>query len=130
MFFDLALIKEEVSLIVNSKEQIFTEKLKSLLRFGIRSTRYKDIFDFYYLIKYTKLDKKKLIKCFEFIIYNDFSMKETNIDEILKRLRYITSNNGYLKLLEKSNNNWLGLEINKVIEVVLKYLEGLALVTS
>ena len=128
LFFDLALIDEEVCLLVNSKEQIFTEKLKSLLKFGIRSTRYKDIFDFYYLIKNTKLNKKKLIKCFDFLIYNDYSMKENNLNDILKRLKYITSNKGYIKLLEQSNNNWLGIEIDKVIVVVLEYLESLELV--
>ena len=34
-----------VVLLVNPKEQIFVEKLKSLLRFGIVSTRYKDVYD-------------------------------------------------------------------------------------
>ena len=86
------------------------------------------IFDFYYLIKNTKLNKKKLIKCFDFLIYNDYSMKENNLNDILKRLKYITSNKGYIKLLEQSNNNWLGIEIDKVIVVVLEYLESLELV--
>lgn len=60
-YFNLSIISEEVSLLINSSEQIFTEKLKSLLKLGINSTRYKDIFDFYYLIRYNKLDKNKLI---------------------------------------------------------------------
>ena len=34
-----------VQLLVNNKEQIFVEKLKSLLRFGSASTRFKDVFD-------------------------------------------------------------------------------------
>ena len=34
---------------INSKEQMFTEKLRSLLKFGPNSTRYKDIFDMVYL---------------------------------------------------------------------------------
>ena len=33
------------------------EKLKSLLKFGITSTRFKDIFDFYYLINNEVLNK-------------------------------------------------------------------------
>ncbi len=33
------------------------EKLKSLLKFGIRTTRYKDIFDIYYLINNTNINK-------------------------------------------------------------------------
>ena len=51
--FVLEAINESVTLIINSKEQIICEKLKSLLRFGIRTTRYKDIFDIYYLINNT-----------------------------------------------------------------------------
>ena len=31
--------------LINSKEQMFTEKLRSILKFGPLSTRYKDIFD-------------------------------------------------------------------------------------
>lgn len=41
--FDVCLDDVGASLLINSKEQIFTEKLKSLLRFGPLSTRYKDI---------------------------------------------------------------------------------------
>ena len=42
--FDVCLDDEGVCLLINSKEQIFAEKLRSLLRFGSLSTRYKDIF--------------------------------------------------------------------------------------
>lgn len=45
----------------------------------IRSTRYKDLFDFYYLIKYSNLDKNKLLNCIDLIIFKDESMKEKNI---------------------------------------------------
>ena len=36
------------------------KKLKSLLKFGITSTRFKDIFDFYYLINNEILVKDKI----------------------------------------------------------------------
>lgn len=44
--------------------------LKDLL-----STRYKDIFDFYYLINNTNIDKEKFNKYIAEIIYNDESVK-------------------------------------------------------
>lgn len=44
--FDVCMDDEGASLLINSCEQIFAEKLRSLLRFGPLSTRYKDIFDF------------------------------------------------------------------------------------
>lgn len=48
--FDFSIINLGANILINSPEQIFTEKIKSFLKFNIRSTRYKDIFDFYYLI--------------------------------------------------------------------------------
>ena len=62
--FDLSNLNDSVSLLVNSKEQIFTEKLKSLFKYGFTSSRYKDIFDFYYLINMTSLSKDRLLKYF------------------------------------------------------------------
>ena len=59
-------------------QEIFTEKLKSLLKFGFVSTRYKDIFDFYYLINNESLSKDKLLKCFDTFIFSDETMKENN----------------------------------------------------
>ena len=47
--FDIANDEDGASLLINSPEQMFTEKLRSLLKFGRFSTRYKDIFDMYYL---------------------------------------------------------------------------------
>ena len=38
---------EGVNLLVNSNEQMLVEKLRSLLKFGALSTRYKDFFDIY-----------------------------------------------------------------------------------
>ena len=48
MFFDLHIIDNKVALLANSREQIFIEKLISLLKFRIASTRYKDVFDLYF----------------------------------------------------------------------------------
>lgn len=41
--FDFSIINLGANLLINSPEQIFTEKMKSLLKFNIRSTRYKDL---------------------------------------------------------------------------------------
>ena len=66
--FDLSIINKNANLLINSKEQIFVEKIKSLLKLGFRSTRYKDLFDFYYLISKTELDKEKLMNCFNILM--------------------------------------------------------------
>lgn len=43
--FDIAFDDEGASLLINSREQMVAEKLRSLLKFGRFSTRFKDIFD-------------------------------------------------------------------------------------
>lgn len=45
--FDIAFDNEGASLLINTREQMFAEKLRSLLKFGTFSTRYKDIYDMY-----------------------------------------------------------------------------------
>ena len=46
--FDIAFDDEGASLLINTKEQMIAEKLRSLLKFGRFSTRYKDIYDIFY----------------------------------------------------------------------------------
>lgn len=123
--FDLDILKESVSLLINSKEQIFTEKLKSLLKFGITSTRYKDVFDFYYLINSEKLDKNKLLKYIDILIFEDSSMKENDFGSIITRIRLIFKNRRYKSMLNQANNNWLNLPIEIVINNILEFLSSL-----
>ena len=109
----------------NSKEQIIVEKLKSLLKFGITSTRFKDIFDFYYLINNEKLDKDKLIKYIDILIFKDENMREYTIEDISKRLSSILNNSRFKSRIGTANNNWLEIPIEEVIENILDYFDGL-----
>lgn len=124
--FDLNLINKKVNLLINSKEQIFTEKLKSLLKMGIRSTRYKDLFDFYYLINNVGLDKEKLIKTIEILIFNDNTMRENSFLDIYNRLSNVLKSRRYLNNLNNPVVNWLDVPINDAIDSVLDYLEELS----
>ena len=126
--FDLGIIGESVSLLINSKEQIFVEKLKSLLKFGITSTRYKDIFDFYYLINSEKLDKDKLLNYIDILIFKDLIMKENSFESIVTRMEIIFKNRRYKSMLSEANNNWLNLSVEVVINNILEFLSSLELV--
>lgn len=123
--FDLDVINENVSLLINSCEQIFVEKLKSLLKLGVRSTRYKDIFDFYYLINNKKIDNNKILKYIDILIFKDDLMKEQTIDDITNRITYVLNNRRYKNMLSVADNNWLEIPTDKVIKRVLKYFERL-----
>ena len=113
---------KSIKLYINSFEQIFTEKLKSLLKLGIRSTRYKDLFDFYYLINYSSLDKQKLLDYFDILIFSDITMKENKLDDIIKRLDSIFSEEEYRNNLTNPKVNWLEIPVDHVIKNILEYL--------
>lgn len=121
--FDIAASNEGASLLINSKEQMFTEKLKSLLRFGYLSTRFKDIYDIYYLSD--KLDKSELINCFNILIFQDKQMKEHSIDDIINRVESTINNNIYRNNLSTSNKNWLEIDDEIVLKGIVNYLKSL-----
>ena len=123
--FDLSIIKKNANLLINSKEQIFVEKIKSLLKLGFRSTRYKDLFDFYYLINKTELDKEKLMNCFNILIFKDETMRENNIEDVVNRLQMTFNSNAYRNHLSNPKNNWLDITVDDAIMSVLKYIKSL-----
>lgn len=122
----LVTIEDDVgaSLLINSKEQIFTEKLKSLLRFGPLSTRYKDIFDLCYLSDHVKSDK--LMKCIDTYVFSDSSMRENDMAAILKRIERTFSDKLYRKNIERSVRlNWLGIKVDEDFSKITSFLETL-----
>ena len=123
--FDLSIINKDANLLINSKEQIFVEKIKSLLKLGFRSTRYKDLFDFYYLINKTELDKEKLMNCFNILIFKDETMRENNIKDVVNRLQMTFNSNAYRNHLSNPKNNWLDITVDDAIMSVLKYIKSL-----
>lgn len=123
--FDLSIINQNANLLINSKEQIFVEKIKSLLKLGFRSTRYKDLFDFYYLINKTELDKEKLMNCFNILIFKDETMRESNIEDVVNRLQMTFNSNAYRNHLSNPKNNWLDITVDDAIMSVLKYIKSL-----
>lgn len=123
--FDLSILNKSVSLLINSSEQIVCEKLKSLLKFGIRSTRYKDIFDFYYLINNNMLNKNKLIKYIDILIINDDNIKQNNMNDISLRLEAILNNKRFIARLNNARSNWVDISINEVISKVITYFTSL-----
>lgn len=119
--FDTCLDDEGVSLLINSKEQIFTEKLRSLLRFGPLSTRYKDIFDMYFLSGV--VDDAKLRHCIDTCIINETEMREKTIDEICNRVKTTFENRAYRSnILRARKSNWIDMDAKSVLKGLLTYL--------
>ena len=121
--FEIGADDEGLSLLINSYEQMFTEKLKSILKFGEFSTRYKDVFDMYYLTDY--LDNDKLKDCINILVIDDPGMREESFEDVVIRFSRGTSNEEYLRNLRNSDNNWLGIDPSEAIEVIKETLSKL-----
>ena len=121
--FDFDISKESLKLLINSKEQIFVEKLVSLLIHNIRTTRYKDIFDLYYLCEEEKLDKKLIVELIcEYFITNKL---DYDISEIKNKINKIFNNYNFRRNIINSKNNWLQIDINIVLDKILDFLSDL-----
>ena len=101
-----------VSLLINFDEQMLAEKLRSLLKFGSFSTRYKDVYDIYYLKDV--IDPEKLLIALDTYIFKDPSMRENTGADLTKRLQGIFSDRAYIRRLDLSDNRWLDEDIGTI----------------
>ncbi|NLI72512.1 MAG: nucleotidyl transferase AbiEii/AbiGii toxin family protein [Bacteroidales bacterium] len=119
--FDVCMDEEGASLLINSKEQIFAEKLRALLRFGPLSTRYKDVFDLCYLTDF--VDRVRLRECIKTYILDDPDMRESNLEGIRKRVRTTFANRNYRNHVERSGRaNWLRIKATLAFDKIEEFL--------
>lgn len=121
--FDIAYDDEGASLLINSNEQMIAEKLRSLLRLGALSTRYKDIYDLYYLFHH--VDKGKLKKCLSTFILDDPGMRENDMSGVYRRISMVFKDKMFRNNLKTKDVNWLGEDTDVVIKGVLDYIKKL-----
>ena len=121
--FDIAFDDEGAFLLINTQEQMFTEKLRSLLKFGTFSTRYKDIYDMYY--QCGKLNKERLKHCFNTFIFNDKGMRENNMSDIISRIEFVFNDEIYKGRVDKSDKRWLDEDIDVIFNEIKKYIRCL-----
>ena len=123
--FEFKIVTEDntVKLLVNSNEQIFVEKLKSLLRSGYVSTRFKDVYDMYYLS--SRLKKRRLKEYLRLYIFDDSQMPEKNTAMIADRLRRILNNRTFLRRLANPDFAWLDMPVNILVDDLLSFIAEL-----
>ena len=102
---------------------MFAEKLRSLLKFGTFSTRYKDIYDMYY--QCGKMDEEKLRSCLHTFIFDDSGMRENDMAAILRKLKFVFHDNTYKDRVDKSDKKWLDTDIDEVFDGIMEYLNGI-----
>ncbi len=123
MRFAISLDNNSATLPANSKEQMFAEKLKSLLRLGARSTRQKDVFDLCYLAD--MVDRNTLRRFIALLVLNDDDMRENDFASIRSRVRRIFGSSTFIQRLSGADANWMNEPPHKVIAKILSFLDTL-----
>ena len=120
--FDIVTDRRGVRLLANSKEQIFAEKLKSLLRLGTLSTRYKDVYDMYYLSD--KINRMVLKNYFGLYIYRDKKMRERTSESIVDRLRAIFDDALFRRQLRNKKFAWVDVPPAVVTQRIIDFIRS------
>lgn len=126
--FNTCIDAECITLFANSKEQIFVEKIIPIIKFGSLSTRYKDYYDLYWLIKNGNLDRNKIIKIMYDKIFNIGINDISNIEELINLIESIFSNEKYLEKLNNRKNNWIEINDAELKKEIIAYLNSLSTV--
>ena len=122
--FDIGFQEDAVSLLINSPAQMITEKLKSLLRFGTRSTRYRDVFDICYLSE--RADKEKLLYCMGKYIFEDKTLSVNDLADVTLRLEQVFGSKSFVQNVSRSRRNWLDVSAEKAIASDLEFFRSLS----
>lgn len=123
--FDVGFQEDTVSLLINSPAQMITEKLKSMVRFGARNTRYKDVFDIFYLSD--RVNMNQLKDCIQKYIFNDPTLRNvSDMKAVVTRVERMFTNPDYLRELKRSGKNWLEISVDEVLEKDLAFIKSIA----
>jgi len=119
--FDICYSDDSASLLMNTPAQMFAEKLKSLIRFGARTTRYKDIYDIYYLLDI--VDNDELQQCIKKYIFEDVTLHIDSYHKIYILVDGVFANTVFLERLQESNKNWINVEDHVVLREILEFIK-------
>lgn len=118
--FDIVTDRRGVRLLANSKEQIFAEKLKSMLRLGTLSSRYKDVYDMYYLSD--KMNRVVLKNYFRIYIYQDKRMRERTPEAIVGRLMEVFDDTLFRRQLRNKKFAWIDVPPQVVTKRIIEFI--------
>ena len=82
------------------------------------------------IINNENLNKDKLLKYKDILIFQDENMREKSLEDVNRRLLSILNNSRFQSRINTANNNWLQMPIKDVINSVLDYFDGLIKVTT
>lgn len=124
LYFNTCIDKERIKLLVNSKEQIFVEKIIPIVKFGGLSTRYKDFYDLYWLIKKGNLNSDEVVKIMNDKIFSHGVNDITNMEKLIALIENILFNKKYLEKLNDRKNNWIEIDNGTLRKTIIDYLKS------
>jgi predicted nucleotidyltransferase component of viral defense system len=113
-----------IRLLVNPNEQIFAEKIISLAKLGPISTRYKDVYDIFYLIHGGLLEKEKASIALSMFLESGnypFSSKE----EVYERIDETLNNSTFSHNAMQPIFDWIDASYSEVTKAILDFLFAL-----
>ena len=119
--FDVCLDDNGATLLKNTVEQSFVEKLRSLLKFGANSRRYRDLYDMFYLKDLAS--DEKMSDMIRILIIDDSEMYENTMDEIINRLKNTFKDEQYLSRVSGSRQRWIDNDIHEISKGIVSYLQ-------
>ena len=94
-----------------------------LFKIGPVSTRFKAVYDMYYLrTRVKKVVMRKLLKTH---IFDDAKLRETDTTGILSRLNRIFKDKGFLKGLKDPTFAWLDIPAEDATTAILDFIDSL-----
>ncbi len=129
IYFDTCIDDKKLLLMVNSKEQIFVEKIIPIIKFGLLSTRYKDFYDLYWLIKNGNMNKNEVNKILNSKIFEYGINGINSLEKLINHIELVLSNKNYLKIMDNRKNNWLDIGVKELKETIVNYLNTIVTVS-
>jgi len=112
--------ERRATLFSNSCEQMFAEKLLSLIRHGVMSTRTKDVFDLHYLSGI--VNRRRLKPFVNALILQNRKCPLRDPVRILDSIGKTFGSRRFRRDMASPKSNWLGLPPSKVTSDLMAYL--------
>ena len=122
--FDFERNGKSISMKVNPPEQIVAEKLISLARLGVISTRYKDLYDLYYLIQICGVSNKKVSTILNMFFANS-NKKPNNIVDFQNIIGDTLESENFGKEASNPISKWIDVDYPTIKDTIINFINNL-----
>ncbi len=113
-----------VSLTVNPPEQICAEKLISLARLGALSTRYKDLYDLYFLIEKCGVSAKRTGEILQ-LFFDNSRRKPKDLYGLEDSIESALSDPVFLAEASRPAAKWIDVSVDQLKNAILDFVRSL-----